>query len=72
MSDADGYEIQYGLKKSFSGAKKKTVSDPGASKAVLKPLKRWKKYYVRVRSFRYVDDQWVYSAWSPAKSAKTK
>lgn len=67
-----GYEVQYGLKKSFAGAKTVAIKKAATVKAVLKKLKTGKTYYVRVRAYKTVKGKKYYSAWSKAKSAKVK
>jgi len=68
----DGYQLQYSLKKSFSGAKKVTVAKAATVKKVLKGLTTGKTYYVRIRAFKKVGKNTYYSAWSAAKTAKVK
>ncbi len=68
---ADGYEVIYGLKKNFKGAKKKVIKKAKTTTAVLKKLKNKKNYYVRVRAFKTVNGKKVYSTWSKTKKAKT-
>ena len=65
-----GYQLQYGLKKSFSGAKKATVSKAATVMNVLKSLKQGKVYYVRIRAWKKVGGKTYWSAWSGAKKAK--
>ena len=69
---ASGYQIQYSLKKNFKG--KKTVNLKGFKKTstTIKKLKKHKKYYVRVRTYKTVDGEKYYSAWSKVKTVKTK
>ena len=67
-----GYQLQYGLKKSFSGAKKATVSKASTVKGTIKNLKKGKTYYVRIRAFKKVGKTTYWSAWSTAKKAKVK
>ena len=71
-SKIDGYEIQYGLKKNFKGAKKVTVSKAKTTSTTLKKLKSGKTYYVRIRSYKKVSGKTYYSAWSKALSKKVK
>lgn len=71
-----GYEIQYSLKKDFSGSTKtKAVSRKKTSVKISK-LKSKKKYYVRVRTYKTVrfngKSVKVYSAWSKTKNVKVK
>ena len=66
------YELQYGLKKNFAGAKKVTISKNATVKHVLKNLKTGKTYYVRIRARKKVNGTTYYSTWSGAKTAKVK
>ena len=72
QTDADGYQIQYGLKKNFKGAKSKNVNKNKTTSVTLKKLKSGKKYYIRIRSFKKVSGKKVYSDWSKAKTIKVK
>ena len=67
-----GYQIQYGLKSSFSGAKKATISKKSTVSKTIKSLKKGKKYYVRIRSFKTVGGKKYYSAWNAKKSVTIK
>ena len=69
--DITGYEVQYGLKKSFAGAKTVAVKKT-AVKTVLKKLTAGKTYYVRIRAYKTVKGKKYYSEWSKAKGAKVK
>ena len=66
-----GYEIQYGTRSSFRGAKKITVKKTAVS-TTLKKLKSGKTYYVRIRSYKTAKGTKVYSAWSAAASKKVR
>ena len=68
----DGYEIQYGLKKDFKGAKKLTVTREKTTSAELKKLKSKKTYYVRIRAFKKVKGRKYYSDWSKTLKKKVK
>ena len=73
QSGITGYQIEYSTKKDFSsGVKKKTVKSAKKTSLKLTKLKAKKKYYVRIRSYKTVKGKKVCSAWSTAKSAKTK
>ena len=63
-----GYQIQYGTKKNFKGAK--SVKTTATTKTVSKLAK--KKYYVRVRTYKVVDGKTYYSSWSGAKTVTIK
>ena len=66
-----GYEIQYGLKSNFSGARKVKVSSATATSKKITNLKAKKKYYVRIRTYRKVGTSTYYSAWSAKKAVTT-
>ena len=63
-----GYQIQYGTKKNFKGAK--AVNTKATTKYLTKLAK--KKYYVRVRTYKTVDGKTYYSSWSGAKTVTIK
>ena len=66
-----GYQIQYSVKNDYSKAK--TVSASASSVAkVLSSLTKNATYYVRIRSFKTVNGEKLYSAWSASKSVKIK
>ncbi len=67
-----GYQVQYALKSSFSGAKTKWVKKADTSSVSVKKLKAKKKYYVRIRAYKTVDGKKIYSPWSVKKTVKTK
>lgn len=67
-----GYQLQYALKKRFSGAKTVKVAKARTLTATVKALKSRKTYCVRVRAYKTVDKQNYYSAWSASKSVKVK
>ena len=69
---ASGYQIQYGLKSSFKGAKKVTVSKNTTVSKDIKGLKQGKKYYVRIRCYKKVGSKKFYSAWSARKAVTIK
>ena len=71
-SGAGGYEVQYGIKPNFAGAKTVTVKSAKTVKTTLKKLKSKKTYYVRVRAYRTVNRKKYVSAWSKTVSQKTK
>ena len=67
-----GYQIQYSLKKNFSGAKAVKVGKAATVKKVVKKLKSGATYYVRVRAYNQLGKKTFYSAWSKAKTVKVK
>lgn len=69
---ANGYQIQYSLKKSMKSPK--TLKKTGATKVryAVKKLKTKKIYYVRVRSYRKVNGKTVNGKWSAIRKIRTK
>ena len=72
-TDVTGYELQYALNSKFTSGKKtvKIANAATVSKKIAK-LKAGKKYFVRVRAYKTVAGKKYTSAWSAAKSIKTK
>lgn len=68
-SSISGYQIQYGTKKNFKGAK--AVNTKATTKTLTKLAKN-KKYYVRVRTYKVVDGKTYYSSWSGSKTVTIK
>lgn len=68
-----GYQIQYSTNKKFTKNVKSTYikKTKTTSKKVTK-LRKNKKYYVRVRTYKKVGNKKYYSSWSKVKSVKTK
>lgn len=75
VTGISGYQIQYGTSSKFKGAKTASATSKATSKTLTK-LKKNKKYYVRVRSYKTVKvngkNTKIYSSWSSAKKLKTK
>ena len=67
----DGFQVQYSTDKRFSKNTKKREVKKKTSGSVSK-LKKGKKYYVRVRSYKSVKGVKYYSSWSKSKSFKAK
>lgn len=68
-----GYHIQIATDKKFT-KNKKSVYVKGYKKVSKKitKLKAKKKYYVRVRTYKKVNDHFYYSTWSKVKTVKTR
>ena len=66
---AKKYEVKYATKKSFKGAKTKTI---GKTSITIKKLKAKTTYFVKVRGFYTKGSTKVYGAFSAVKSAKVK
>ncbi len=67
-----GYQIQYSVRSSFKNAKTVTVSSTKTVSRTISRLGKKKKYYVRIRTYKTSGKTKYYSAWSKAKSVKTK
>ncbi len=71
-AEAGGYQLQYGMKSSFAGAKLLKVKKAATTKTTIKGLKSGKTYYVRIRAYKTVGSKTYWSAWSKAKQVKVK
>lgn len=72
-SDVDGYQVQVARNKNFSkGKKSKTITKNTVKSHTFKKLKKGKTYYARVRTYKLVNGQKVYSDWSTPKKFKVK
>ncbi|MBE5870809.1 MAG: hypothetical protein E7294_06085 [Lachnospiraceae bacterium] len=69
VTDIDGYELQYSLKKSFKSARTKRISSKKTAYWV-KKLKKGKKYYVRIRAYKTVNGKKIRSEWSKIRTVK--
>ncbi|MBE6747565.1 MAG: leucine-rich repeat domain-containing protein, partial [Ruminococcaceae bacterium] len=73
VSDISGYEVQYSTSKKFTKKTTKTVNAKKSSKkTTIKKLKKGKKYFVRIRTYKTVDGKKIYSGWSTVKNVKVK
>ena len=68
---ADVYQIQYSTNSKFKKAKSLNCSGK-TTKAAIKKLKSGKKYYVRIRAYKKIDDKKYYGSYSKVKSVKIK
>lgn len=71
VEGADGYVIEYAKKANFKGKKTVTVSASRKAKTI-KRLSTKKTYYVRVKAYKVVDNEKVYTAYSAKKKVCTK
>lgn len=69
LGSADGYQIQYSLKKNFKNSKKIKKKSKNIT---IKKLKKNRRYYVRVRVYGKVNGKTYYGKWSARKSVKTR
>ena len=68
-----GYQIEYSTNKKFkSGNKKVTIKKNKTTSTTVKKLKKNKKYYVRIRTYKNVKGTKYYSGWSKVKNVKVK
>ena len=67
---ATGYEIQYSLKKNFSGAKTAKIAGMTTVSKVIGNLAKGKIWYFRIRAVKKVDSTTYRSVWSSVKSIK--
>ena len=71
-SKATGYSIRYSRTSDFEKYTTVTVKDPATVSKTIASLTKGKKYYVKVRAYKKVDDKTYYSAWSAYKSVTIK
>ena len=72
-SGITGYEIQLATNKKFTKNKKTvTVNKAKTVSKTVKKLKKGKKYYVRIRTYRNFNGTKLYSKWSTIKAKKTR
>lgn len=69
-SQVDGYQLQYGTSKNFTGCKTVTLKSNQCTGSVRTGLKKNATYYVRIRTYKRVSSKTYYSAWSKVKSFK--
>ena len=69
---ADGYQVCWAKNKKFKNNKKYTTKKSTSSAVTIKNCKKGKKYYFKVRAFKYVDGVKIYGKWSSVKSVKCK
>lgn len=73
ITNANGYQLQYGTNKKFKNAKTIIIKKRKTVSKIIKKLKSGKKYYFRVRA--YVDqgeNEKLFTPWSAKKSVKIK
>lgn len=70
--EVTGYQVRYATNKKFNGYRSVTVKGVKNASRVVKKLKNKKTYYVKVRTYKTVRGEKIYSNWSPVKTVKTK
>lgn len=72
-AQTSGYQICYCAKSGFnSGAKTVTIRNSQTTKKTIKRLKRKKNYYVKIRTWKMVNNAKYYSSWSKIRSVRVK
>ena len=71
-SGITGYEIQYSTNKKFKKAKIIKIKKSKTKSKIIKRLKRKKRYYIRIRTYKIINGKTYRSRWSKKKSVKTK
>ena len=69
-ASANGYQVQYSLTSSFSGAKTVTITRNATLTTTVSSLTKGKTYYTRIRAYKTVGSTKYYSNWSAARSVK--
>lgn len=73
VKSVQGYEIQYSTDKKFKkNTKTVKVKKGSATSKTIAKLKKNKKYYVRIRAYKYQNKKYARSPWSKVKSMKVK
>ena len=72
VSSVSGYQVQYSTNKKFTRSWIGTVEKKSATSVRVIRLSAKKKYYVRIRSFKYANGSTYYSSWSKTKNVTTK
>lgn len=73
IKSVQGYEIQYSTDKKFKrNTKIIKIKKGSAVSKTIKKLKKNKKYYIRVRAYKYQNKKYARSSWSNVKSIKVK
>ena len=68
-----GYQIQYAIDSTFySDENKIKIGSNKTTSKTIKKLKKNKKYYVRIRTYKKVGGKKIYSSWSKVLKVKTK
>ena len=71
-AQASGYQIRYSMKSSMAGSKVLTVKSYKTTSKKITRLKKKKKYYVQIRTYKTVSRAKYYSGWSGKKTVVTK
>lgn len=70
---ADGYQIQWSTKKSFSSDYKSVIVSKGSQTSkTIKTSKSKRTYYVRIRAYKNENGTRIYGSWSSVKAVKVR
>ena len=70
---ANGYQLQYALNNKFTKrVKTLRIKKAGTLSRTIKKLKKGKKYFVRIRTYKIIGNATYYSEWSKTKKIKIK
>ena len=75
VTSITAYQIRYSTNKKFPKSKKtktKTIKGRKKTRAVISGLKKGKKYYFQIRTYKKSSEGKYYSDWSKSKSVKIK
>lgn len=72
IAGADGYQIRYSKNKNMKSSKHIKLSRNSILTRTIKGLKKGKKYYIQVRSFKKVNGKMYYSGWSGKKPVRIR
>ncbi len=70
--EISGYKIMYSTKKNFKSLTHTLTVGKTKTSKTIKGLKKGKKYYVKVRTYKKINGKCYYSSWSASKSKKVK
>ena len=71
-SNISGYELQLATNSAFTQGKKSYNVGASSTSATKSGLKKGKKYFVRIRTYKTVNGKKYYSSWSAKKTVKVK
>ena len=69
---ADGYQIQYSIKKKMKSAKTIIINSYKTTSKIITKLPSKETYHVRVRAFKESKSKFFYSGWSDIATVVTK
>lgn len=67
-----GYQVQYSTSSKMTSPKTVTIKGYSKTSKKISKLKAKKKYYVKVRTYRTVNGNTLYSSWSKVKTVTTR